>query len=101
MKDGLIISILSVIPKANRSIYGSECKTELPTFLQKWIIRYFVWKYDVNFEECTGSLEDYNLLAQFIRELKPGRRPIHDEPNTLASPVDGRYTHWPHHRWIF
>lgn len=92
MKDGLIISILSVIPKKPIARFmGVNARLELPTFLQKWIIRYFVWKYDVNFEECTGSLEDYNSLAQFfIRELKPGRRPIHDEPNTLASPVDGR-----------
>lgn len=92
MKDGLIISFLSVIPKKPIArVMGMNARLELPTFIQKWIIRYFVWKYDVNLEECTGSIEDYNSLAQFfIRELKPGRRPIDDSPDSITSPVDGR-----------
>lgn len=92
MKDGLIISILSIIPKKPIARFmGMNARLELPTFLQKWIIRYFIWKYDVNLEECRGTIEDYNSLAQFfIRELKPDRRPIHDDPTVITSPVDGR-----------
>ena len=92
MKDGLIISFLSILPKKSIARFmGINARLELPSFLQKLIIRYFVWKYDVNLEECTGSIEDYDSLAKFfIRELKPGRRPIDQNPQAIVSPVDGR-----------
>ena len=92
MKDGLIISALSVIPKKPVArLMGRSARISLPRFLHRLLIRYFVWKYDVNLEECQGDIEDFNSLSEFfIRQLKEGRRAIDSRENAIVSPVDGR-----------
>ena len=92
MKDGLIISLLSIIPKKPVARFmGFSARLELPSFLQKLLIRYFVWKYKVNLEECEGSIEEFESLADFfIRPLRAGRRIIDTTTENIVSPVDGR-----------
>lgn len=47
-------------------------------------------KFKINQSEMKKPLNEYgNLHELFIRELKPGARNIHSEPNTVVSPVDG------------
>jgi len=42
-------------------------------------------------EAASGHLEDYrHFNAFFTRELRPGVRPINDDPRILVSPCDGR-----------
>ena len=54
------------------------------------VTRLFIRLYGVNLSEATGELTDYpNLEALFVRELKPGSRPIEADPAAMASPVDG------------
>lgn len=92
MKDGLIISLLSIIPKKPVAQFmGFSARLELPSFIQKLLIRYFVWKYDVNIEECQGSIDSFASLADFfIRPLREGRRIIDRNTENIVSPVDGR-----------
>ena len=92
MKDGLIISLLSILPKNKIARFmGASARIELPTFMHRLLIRFFVWKYKINLEECNGSIDDFKSLSEFfIRTLKDGRRQIEASPNKLASPVDGR-----------
>lgn len=58
---------------------------------KNWIIRTFIQKYKVNMQEA----EDENIEAYtdfnsfFIRKLKPELRPIVQEANQIACPVDG------------
>ena len=92
MKDGLIISALSMVPKKPVArLMGRSARIALPRFLHRLLIRYFVWKYDVNLEECQGGIEDFNSLSEFfIRRLKEGRRLVDAAQNAIVSPVDGR-----------
>ena len=54
------------------------------------LIRWYVWKYNVNLQESAGNLEDFDSLSDFfLRPLKKGVREIDQRPNTWISPVDG------------
>lgn len=92
MKDALIVSLLSVVPKhsAARGM-GIFSRISLPRFLHRALVRWFVKKYKVDLSECQGTIDDFpNLARFFIRELKPGVRPVDPSPTALVSPVDGR-----------
>ena len=92
MKDGIIISLLSILPKNKIARFmGVSARIELPQFMHRLLIRFFVWKYKINLEECNGDIDDFKSLSEFfIRTLKDGRRQIEARPEFLASPVDGR-----------
>lgn len=91
MKDGLIISMLSIVPKnATARFMGWSARLQLPRFLHRMLIRWFVWKYGVNLNECEQDIDDFNSLADFfLRRLKPDVRNISSSPDTWISPVDG------------
>jgi phosphatidylserine decarboxylase len=74
MKDALIISALSVVPKKPASrLMGRINRTRFGGGLQKFILKTYVDWYQVNLEECEGTLGDYSSLGEFIvRALKPG-----------------------------
>ena len=90
MKDGLIISILSLVPKKPIArIMGRSARIKLPRFIHKLLIRWFVWKYGVNLNETIGKIEDFSSLSEFfLRPLKKEVRPITDNPDLWISPVD-------------
>jgi len=92
MKDGIIISLLSILPKNKIARFmGISARVELPQFMHRMLIRFFVWKYKINLEECNGDIDDFKSLSEFfIRTLKDGRRQIETRQDLLASPVDGR-----------
>lgn len=66
----------------------SECRWG---WLKNYLIRYFINRYDVDIHAATSpNLADYpNFNSFFTRLLKPGLRPIVEEPDALASPADG------------
>jgi len=88
MKDALIVSILSVIPrKRSARTMGWLARTRL----SRAMMRLFVRAYGVDLDEAQGSLADYPTLeALFTRPLKEGCRVVEDAPEVLVSPVDGR-----------
>ncbi len=90
MKDALIVSVLSVVPKnsAARGM-GHLARLRLPAWLHRLIVTGFVRKYRVDLSECEGGVDDFPTLADFfVRALKPGMRPIDPRPEVLCSPVD-------------
>lgn len=91
MKDALIVSVLSVVPKNLAArLMGRFARTRFPVALQQALLRWYVGKYRVNLEECVGELADYASLTDFFtRALKPGVRPIDEAADALVSPVDG------------
>ncbi len=92
MKDALIVSALSVVPK-NRAAHamGWLARLHLPAWLHRAIVGWFVRKYDIDLSEARGSLADYPTLAElFVRPLRPGLRPVDPRPDVLVSPVDAR-----------
>ncbi|MEQ1508422.1 MAG: archaetidylserine decarboxylase [Myxococcota bacterium] len=88
MKDALIVSALSLVPR-NR---GARAMGQLArTPASRWLTRAFVRAYGVDLSEAEGALHDYPTLESlFTRRLRPGVRPVDPGPDALVSPVDGR-----------
>jgi len=87
MKDALIVSVLSVVPR-NRGarILGVLARSRV----SRWMTRAFVAAYGVDLAEAEGELPDYpTIAALFTRRLRPHARPIAADPGVLVSPVDG------------
>jgi len=87
MKDALIISLLSVLPRKGFSwTQGAIARKKASKALLNWYVRH----YKVNTDEMEGVLEDYDSLADFfVRPLKSGARVVVDLPDSVASPCDG------------
>ncbi len=92
MKDALIVSALSLVPKGAVSGWmGALARTELPRPLLSLILRWYVWKYDVNLAEAAEPLSSYrSLVAFFTRALVAGARPVCPDPDAIVSPADGK-----------
>jgi len=86
MRDGLIISLLSVVPKNQTTrLMGLVSRLGLSRLAN----RAFAWRYGINLDECVGSPGDYPTLAEFfLRPLLPEARPIDADPAVLVSPAD-------------
>ena len=91
MRDGLVITMLSVIPKHSTARgMGWLSRLQLPRWMHRLVVRGFVWAYDIRLDECKQDVDEFNSLSEFfIRELKPGLRPIDPSEESLTSPVDG------------
>lgn len=91
MKDALIISALSVVPKNHAArLMGVFARTRLPAAAQRALLTWYVGKYRVDLTECEGELADYGSLTDFFtRALKPGVRPVDPAPRAIVSPCDG------------
>ena len=87
MRDGLIISLLSVVPKNHTTrMMGVASRLGLSGMLN----RLFAWRYGIDLTECVGGPSDYPTLGQFfLRPLLPDVRPVDETPSVLVSPVDG------------
>lgn len=61
--------------------------------LSKRLIPSFINAYKIDADEAEKPLEQYQSLNEFFtRRLKPGARPLAEQPNTLISPVDAKIT---------
>lgn len=92
MKDALVISALSVIPK-NRvtRLMGVFARTPLPRVLHRSFIRWYVRHYGVDMSEAQGEVDEFPHFTEFFtRPLKEGARPICTDADALVSPCDGR-----------
>ena len=91
MKDGFIITVLSMIPKKPTArLMGWTARLRFPSLINKAFLRAFVWKYNINMEESAAKLEDCTSLSDlFLRPLKNGIREIDPREHVCVSPVDG------------
>lgn len=68
-------------------LIGLLVELPAPQFIWQPIIRLYCSYYQVNLDEAEQPITDYKNLAQFfIRNLKPGTRPLGEG---IVSPVDG------------
>ena len=90
MKDGLIISGLSIIPRRWVSRFmGLFGRTRFPGWFRSAFLRWYVGHYGVNLAEAAEPLEAYPTIVDFFtRALKPGARPVCRQPDSLVSPAD-------------
>jgi len=92
MKDGLIISLLSIIPKKPTARFmGYTARLRMPKIINRALLRAFVWKYNINMNESVQSVEEFHCLSDlFLRKLKPQCRNISQDKEIEVSPVDGK-----------
>jgi phosphatidylserine decarboxylase len=92
MKDALVVSVLSVVPKNHAAwATGALSRVRLPRWAHLMLIRWFARRYGVDLDECDRPLADYPTFADFfVRGLPQGARPIDASENALVSPCDGR-----------
>ena len=87
MKDALIVSALSIVPRKRGAwLMGWFARTRL----SRLIVRIFVRVYGLNMDEASEPIEAYPTLeALFTRTLKPEARPVDTTDKAMVSPVDG------------
>lgn len=92
VNDAFVVTVLSVVPKATVARWmGSFARTRLPEALRRALLRWYVQKYQVDLDECEGTLDDFSTLVDlFTRPLRHGVRPVDPAPEAVVSPVDGR-----------
>jgi phosphatidylserine decarboxylase len=92
MKDALVVSVLSAVPKSRAAWgMGALSRWHLPRWAHLLFIRWFAGRYGVDLTECERPLEDYATFTDFfVRGLPPGARPIDTSENAFVSPCDGR-----------
>ena len=80
--------ILYFLPKKFLSHWvGRLMHVPLPRKLAIWSIRWFGNRYQINFQEAEKSIEEYASIGDFfVRNLKPGARPL--APNPIVHPAD-------------
>ena len=88
MKDALVVSILSLLPRNRLArLMGVFARTGISA----WATRLFVAFYKVNLTEAVIPKNGFKSLEHlFTRELKHGARPIDPDPKVMVSPVDGK-----------
>ncbi len=90
MNDGLVISLLSVVPRKTASrIQGLFTRLGVSKGLHQAVIRWYVRHYRVDTDEMVGVPADYPTLAEFfVRPLKPGARPVDGASAAVVAPAD-------------
>lgn len=87
------VQVMSTLPlKALSRLWGRFNELDLPMPLRIPGFKLYSWIFGVNLDEVKEpDLRTYaNLASFFYRELKPGVRPIDQDPNAIVSPSDGK-----------
>lgn len=94
LTERLLIGLLWLLPKNWVSaMAGRFAKSRF----SRPVIRPFARKFQINLDEAALPVEAYEtLLDFFVRELKPGVRPIATDDNLMVSPVDGKVAQFGH-----
>jgi phosphatidylserine decarboxylase len=92
MRDAFIVNVLSVLPRERLArLMGWLTRRRLPRLLHRWLLRWFVAHYGVDMAEAEGGIDDYPSLAEFfVRDLKPGARPLCEQADAVVSPADAQ-----------
>jgi phosphatidylserine decarboxylase len=90
VKDALVVSALSVLPKHHLARgMGWFSRLKMPRWLRLRLLGWYVAHYRVDLRECVADLDAYpTLSAFFMRPLKAGVRPLATEPSAIACPAD-------------
>jgi phosphatidylserine decarboxylase len=90
MKDALIISALSVLPRRGISWFmGLFGRTRFPGWFRRGFLRWYIGHYGVDLSEAAVPLESFPTIVDFFtRALKDGVRPVCERSDSLVSPAD-------------
>ncbi|KAI9849818.1 MAG: phosphatidylserine decarboxylase 1 [Sclerophora amabilis] len=87
------VQVMSTLPlKAVSRLWGRFNELPIPYYLRVPGFKLYSWIFGVNLSEVSEpDLHVYSNLASFFyRTLKPGCRPLAENPAALLSPADGR-----------
>ncbi|MBL8018726.1 MAG: phosphatidylserine decarboxylase [Leptospirales bacterium] len=89
-KDIYLI-FLTILPQNLLSrMFGWIASTPLPRAVREPVLMAYSRAFGVTVEEAAKEIKEYGSLNLFfIRNLKPGARPIEGNEKTIVSPVDG------------
>ncbi|MEX2569831.1 MAG: archaetidylserine decarboxylase [Gemmatimonadota bacterium] len=87
----LVLRMLGRLPQRGLSrAFGALADLPLPRPARVPVLRAFARSVGIDISEVERPLEEYATLNDFfVRRLRPGVRRWPDEPDALASPVDG------------
>ncbi len=90
--ESLYIQIMRLLPKNSLSrLAGMGSDIYLPRSARGFVYNQFARIVGAKVEEAEHPVDHYPCLdAFFTRRLRPGLRPICEEPGAIVSPVDGR-----------
>lgn len=73
------------------ALAGQLARTRLPAPALRAVIRSYAAFFKVDLDEMNNDLADFSSFDQFfVRELKPGLRPVEAKTNVMVSPSDGK-----------
>ncbi|KAJ4263153.1 phosphatidylserine decarboxylase 1 [Fusarium torreyae] len=87
------VQVMSTLPlKAISRLWGRFNELTIPYYLRVPGFKLYSWVFGVNLDEVSEpDLHVYpNLASFFYRTLKPGARPLDQDPHTLLCPSDGK-----------
>ncbi|KAM0358575.1 hypothetical protein ACHAP4_004550 [Fusarium culmorum] len=87
------VQVMSTLPlKAISRLWGRFNELTIPYYLRVPGFKLYSWIFGVNLDEVAEpDLHVYpNLASFFYRTLKPGARPLDQDPHTLVCPSDGK-----------
>jgi phosphatidylserine decarboxylase len=89
--DDLMIAAMRVLPKNGLSrAMGALARLRLPRPLLGAVLRAYVRHFGVDLADADRPLESYETMDDFFtRGLRPGARPLPDDPEAVLSPCDG------------
>ncbi len=92
MRDGLVIGMLSVIPRKGTSrLMGWLMRRRLPRALLRAFLRWYVRHYGVDMSEVDGDVGDFASVVDFFtRPLKDGVRPLCADGDAVVAPCDAQ-----------
>lgn len=88
-------AIVRYLPrKALSRLAGKIMHWQGPIWYRQWSIKFFVKMYHINLDEAEKNINDYLSIGDFfIRKLKPGLRPLPNNPEILH-PADSVISQW-------
>ena len=93
LRERATISLLKAMPRNwfSRSV-GKVAQTKLPFGLSKVAVKTFGKAVGVDFSEVNDPLSSFASVQEFfVRELRPGVRPIDTAEDAVVSPCDGAW----------
>lgn len=92
--EELTLLLLVLLPKNIISrIAGWITRIPVPVPLREAVIGSFAKLYRINLQEAEHPLKEYSSINHFFtRALRPGARPIDEDPMGIVSPVDAHIT---------
>lgn len=92
MKDGLIITGLSLIPRRWVSWFmGLFGRTRFPAWFRRAFLDWYCRHYGVNMDEAAEPVESFPTIVDFFtRALKDGVRPVCPAEDSVVSPADAK-----------